>query len=81
MTISQPASSGTLRVGVKDDFVLDAGSWFQMWVPHHTCSKPRAECFELVSPKVSRGASATLRIRDTWRRHVEELDSNRLKGE
>jgi len=28
-----------------------------------------------------RGASATLRIRNTWRRHVEELDSNRFQVE
>ena len=30
MTTPDPASSGTLRVGVKDGFVLDAGSWFQI---------------------------------------------------
>ena len=30
MTTPDPASSGMLRVGVNDDFVLDAGSWFQI---------------------------------------------------
>ncbi len=30
MTTPDPASSGMLRVGVKDDFVLDAGCWFQI---------------------------------------------------
>ena len=30
MTTPNPASSGTLCVGAKDDFVLDAGSWFQI---------------------------------------------------
>jgi len=30
MTSHDPASSGTLRVGAKDDFVLNAGSWFQV---------------------------------------------------
>ncbi len=30
MTSRDPASSGTLRVGVRDDFVLNAGSWFQI---------------------------------------------------
>jgi hypothetical protein len=30
MTSHDSASSGTLRVGAKDDFVLNTGSWFQV---------------------------------------------------